>query len=180
MYAKHIKLGWESGEKGFTTGLVTSLLCDLPWVTPSFFYRCYLLLYTICSLKERPGVGSRKGLGYLKHHLPERNPWQPAPEETQGQAQKQGWRVPDGTAVLLLRSGAHTFWFISCVLAQEETQPLLDQALWGSCARFVCSPGQGEPSLSRDLVVTWEDRRETTGGFFVRANRYWYVTYRSN
>lgn len=159
MYAKHIKLGWESGEKGFTTGLMTSLLCDLPWITPPFFYRCYLLLYSICSLKQRPRVGSRKGLGDLKHHLPERNPWQP-PAFTRGNTEpgsetgmESPWWYCRAPALL----SAHTFWIISCVVAQEERQPLLDQALWGSCARFVCSPGQGDPSVSRDLVVIWEN-----------------------
>lgn len=69
----HIKMDWESGEKGFSTGLMSSLLCDFVWVTPPFFYMCYLLLYTMRSLQQKPCVGSRKG---LKHHLPETNPWQ--------------------------------------------------------------------------------------------------------
>lgn len=61
---------------------------------------------------------------------------------------------------------AHTCWIISPTSAREQTQSLLDQVLWGSCYRFACSPGQGDPSLSRGLVAKWEHRHRATVGFF--------------
>lgn len=157
-------LGWESGEKGFSVCLMTVLHCGLVWVTPPFFLMWYLLLYAIWSFQQRPCLGFRKGLGYLKHHIPEEKSWQHlacaggntgSVSETKTESL---WWCP------ALR--AHTHWIISPALAQGQTQSLLDQVLWGSCYRFACSPGQGDPSLSRGLVGKWEHRHWATVGFF--------------
>lgn len=89
---------------------------------------------------------------------------QSSPDETQGRSQKQGWRVPDGTAVLLLCSQSpHILNYFLCISPGTDTAPAgsgCARFLWYNCVQPRARRPQSQQRPCRNMgTQTWSNSR---------------------
>lgn len=123
-------------------------------------YRTLFEAKTLCCIQERSQTPET-----LLHEL-NSSCWNPGSiQPFLGQCQKQGWRDPVGTTVLLLCS--QSSHILNCSsLTRTHTGRDTASAGSGFCDMFTCSPWQGDTTHSRGLVVIWEHKHKTIWGFF--------------